>query len=93
MDPVNVNVCALETAPEQGAKLVRDAVDVEITGPNGVEELLVTPEFERVVENDPLFVNKVLLLLANKRIRGVGEVVGNGAVGLVKLLVYKADLI
>lgn len=48
----------------------------------------MTPEFERVVENDPLLVNKVPLLVANKRIRGVGEVVGNGAVGLVKLLVY-----
>jgi hypothetical protein len=38
-DPVNVKDCALETAPEQGAKFVSEAVEAEIIGPNGVEAL------------------------------------------------------
>ena len=39
LDPVNVNVWALETEPEQGAKLVNVVAEGVITGPNGVKEL------------------------------------------------------
>jgi hypothetical protein len=48
----------------------------------------VTPEFERVVENDPLLVSSPALLVDNNRSSGVGDDVGKGDVGLVKLLVY-----
>lgn len=52
----------------------------------------MTPVFERVVTNDPLLVNRLPLLVDNKRTSGVGAVVGKGDVGLVKLAVYCAAL-